>query len=71
MEIKERLSKSDIASIKPGEKRIFLFKSYKAILSARSYICQMTKSDPPSGIAMYRTKSDSKSNSMVVEAVPV
>lgn len=66
----KKLTKADILNIEPGRFQVFEFDDIKAIVSARSYVLQLSRIEPPQGVARYRTKSDYDNKTLRVEAVP-
>lgn len=66
----KKLTKADILNIKPGRFQVFVFDDIKAIVSARSYVLQLSRIEPPHGVARYRTKSNYDNKTLLVEAVP-
>lgn len=67
----KKLTKSDILSIKPGKIEVFVFETAKAIMSARQYAWLIGKTEPPGGVARYKTKANFENKTLVIEAVPV
>lgn len=67
----KKLTKSDILSIKPGKIEVFVFETAKAIMSARQYAWLIGKTEPPKGVARYKTKTNFENKTLVIEAVPV
>lgn len=67
----KKLTKSDILSIKPGKIEVFVFETAKAIMSARQYAWLISKTEPPEGVARYKTKANFENKTLVIEAVPV
>ena len=67
----KKLTKSDILSIKPGKIEVFVFETAKAIMSARQYAWLICKTEPPEGVARYKTKANFDNKTLVIEAVPV
>ena len=66
----KKLTKTDILNIKPGKFEVFVLDSAKALLSGRQYAYQIGNTEPPDGVARYRTKANFKNHTLVVEAVP-
>ena len=48
-----------------------MFESAKAIMSARQYAWLIGKTEPPKGVARYKTKANFENKTLVIEAVPV
>lgn len=67
----KKLTKSDILSIKPGKIEVFVLDNAKAIMSARQYAWLLGKTEPPEGVARYKTKANFENKTLVIEAVPV
>ena len=67
----KKLTKADILSIKPGKIEVFVFETAKAIMSARQYAWLIGKTEPPAGVARYKTKANFENKTLVIEAVPV
>ena len=67
----KKLTKSDILSIKPGKIEVFVFETAKAIMSARQDAWLIGKTEPPEGVARYKTKANFENKTLVIEAVPV
>lgn len=65
----KKVTKADILSIKPGELKVFVLDTPKAVVSAKSYALQIGHIEPPAGVARYRTKCDYKNRTIVIEAV--
>lgn len=67
----KKLTKTDILNIKPGKFEVFVLDSAKAIMSARQYAWLIGKTEPPEGVARYKTKANFENKTLVIEAVPV
>lgn len=67
----EKLTKTDILNIKPGKIEVFVLDNAKAIMSARQYAWLLGKTEPPEGVARYKTKANFENKTLVIEAVPV
>lgn len=67
----KKLTKADILGIKPGKIEVFVLDNAKAIMSARQYAWLLGKTEPPEGVARYKTKANFKNKTLVIEAVPV
>lgn len=67
----KKLTKADILGIKPGKIEVFVLDSAKALLSGRQYAYQIGNTEPPEGVARYRTKANFENKTLVIEAVPV
>lgn len=67
----KKLTKADILGIKPGKIEVFVLDNAKAIMSARQYAWLLGKTEPPEGVARYKTKANFENKTLVVEAVPV
>lgn len=67
----KKLTKSDILGIKPGKIEVFVLDNAKAIMSARQYAWLLGKTEPPEGVARYKTKANFENKTLVIEAVPV
>lgn len=67
----KKLTKADILGIKPGKIEVFVLDNAKAIMSARQYAWQLGKTEPPEGVARYKTKANFENKTLVIEAVPV
>ena len=67
----KKLTKADILSIKPGKNEVFELDNAKAIMSARQYAWLLGKTEPPEGVARYKTKANFENKTLVIEAVPV
>ena len=67
----KKLTKADILGIKPGKIEVFVLDNAKAIMSARQYAWLLGKTDPPEGVARYKTKANFENKTLVIEAVPV
>lgn len=67
----KKLTKADILGIKPGKIEVFVLDNAKAIMSARQYAWLLGKTEPPEGVARYKTKANFENNTLVIEAVPV
>ena len=67
----KKLTKSDILNIKPGKFEVFVLDSAKALLSGRQYAWLIGKTEPPEGVARYKTKANFENKTLVIEAVPV
>lgn len=67
----KKLTKSDILSIKPGKIEVFVLDNAKAIMSARQYAWLLGKTEPPEGVARYKTKANFENKTLVIEAIPV
>lgn len=52
----KKLTKADILGIKPGKIEVFVLDNAKAIMSARQYAWLLGKTEPPEGVARYKTK---------------
>lgn len=48
-----------------------VFETAKAIMSARQYAWLIGKTEPPEGVARYKTKANFDNKTLVIEAVPV
>lgn len=67
----KKLAKADILGIKPGKIEVFVLDNAKAIMSARQYAWLLGKTEPPEGVARYKTKANFENKTLVIEAVPV
>ena len=67
----KKLTKADILGIKPGKIEEFVLDNAKAIMSARQYAWLLGKTEPPEGVARYKTKANFENKTLVIEAVPV
>lgn len=67
----KKLTKADILGIKPGKIEVFVLDNAKAIISARQYAWLLGKTEPPEGVARYKTKANFENKTLVIEAVPV
>lgn len=67
----KKLTKADILGIKPGKIEEFVLDNAKAIMSARQYAWLLGKTEPPEGVARYKTKANFESKTLTIEAVPV
>lgn len=67
----KKLTKADILGIKPGKIEVFVLDNAKAIMSARQYAWLLGKTEPPEGVARYKTKVNFENKTLVIEAVPV
>lgn len=67
----KKLTKADILGIKPGKIEVFVLDNAKAIMSARQYAWLLGKTEPPEGVARYKTKTNFENKTLVIEAVPV
>lgn len=67
----KKLTKADILGIKPGKIEVFVLDNTKAIMSARQYAWLLGKTEPPEGVARYKTKANFENKTLVIEAVPV
>lgn len=67
----KKLTKTDILGIKPGKTEVFVLDNAKAIMSARQYAWLLGKTEPPEGVARYKTKANFENKTLVIEAVPV
>ena len=67
----KKLKKADILGIKPGKIEVFVLDNAKAIMSARQYAWLLGKTEPPEGVARYKTKANFENKTLVIEAVPV
>lgn len=67
----KKLTKTDILNIKPGKIEVFVLDNAKAIMSARQYAWLLGKTEPPEGVARYKTKANFENKTLVIEAVPV
>ena len=67
----KKLTKADILGIKPGKFEVFVLDNAKAIMSARQYAWLLGKTEPPEGVARYKTKANFENKTLVIEAVPV
>lgn len=67
----KKLTKADILGIKPGKLQVFVLDNAKAIMSARQYAWLLGKTEPPEGVARYRTKANFENKTLIIEAVPV
>lgn len=67
----KKLTKEDILGIKPGKIEVFVLDNAKAIMSARQYAWLLGKTEPPEGVARYKTKANFENKTLVIEAVPV
>lgn len=67
----KKLTKADILGIKPGKIEVFVLDNAKAIVSARQYAWLLGKTEPPEGVARYKTKANFENKTLVIEAVPV
>lgn len=67
----KKLTKVDILGIKPGKIEVFVLDNAKAIMSARQYAWLLGKTEPPEGVARYKTKANFENKTLVIEAVPV
>ena len=67
----KKLTKADILGIKPGKIEVFVLDNAKAIMSARQYAWLLGKTEPPEGVARYKTKANFENKTLVIEAVPV
>lgn len=65
----EKLTKADILSVRPGKYKAFLLDSRKAIQSARQYVYQISRVEPPDGVDRFKTKVDYSSMTIIVEAI--
>lgn len=67
----KKLTKADILGIKPGKIEVFVLDNAKAIMSARQYAWLLGKTEPPEGVARYKTKANFENKTLVIEAVPI
>lgn len=67
----KKLTKADILGIKPGKIEVYVLDNAKAIMSARQYAWLLGKTEPPEGVARYKTKANFENKTLVIEAVPV
>ena len=67
----KKLTKADILGIKPGKIEVFVLDNAKAIMSARQCAWLLGKTEPPEGVARYKTKANFENKTLVIEAVPV
>lgn len=67
----KKLTKADILGIKPGKIEVFVLDNAKAIMAARQYAWLLGKTEPPEGVARYKTKANFENKTLVIEAVPV
>lgn len=67
----KKLTKADILGIKPGKIEVFVLDNAKAIMSARQYAWLLGKTEPPEGVARYKTKANFENKTLAIEAVPV
>lgn len=67
----KKLTKADILGIKPGKIEVFVLDNAKAIMSARQYAWLLGKTEPPEGVARYKTKANFENKTLVIEAVQV
>lgn len=67
----KKLTKADILGIEPGKIEVFELDNAKAIMSARQYAWLLGKTEPPEGVARYKTKANFENKTLVIEAVPV
>ena len=67
----KKLTKADILGIKPGKIEVFVLDNAKAIMSARQSAWLLGKTEPPEGVARYKTKANFENKTLVIEAVPV
>ena len=67
----KKLTKADILGIKPGKIEVFVLDNAKAIMLARQYAWLLGKTEPPEGVARYKTKANFENKTLVIEAVPV
>ena len=67
----KKLTKADILGIKPGKIEVFVLDNAKAIMSARQYAWLLGQTEPPEGVARYKTKANFENKTLVIEAVPV
>ena len=67
----KKVTKQDILNIKPGKTKVFVLDDAKAIRSAKSYIYQTAKIEPPKGVKRYVCSADYSNNTLAVEAIPV
>ena len=67
----KKLTKADILGIKPGKIEVFVLDNAKAIMAARQYAGLLGKTEPPEGVARYKTKANFENKTLVIEAVPV
>lgn len=67
----KKLTKADILGIKPGKIEVFVLDNAKAIMSARQYAWLLGKTEPPEGVARYKTNANFENKTLVIEAVPV
>ena len=67
----KKLTKADILGIKPGKIEVFVLDNAKAIMSARQYAWLLGRTEPPEGVARYKTKANFENKTLVIEAVPV
>lgn len=67
----KKLTKADILGIKPGKIEVFVLDNAKSIMSARQYAWLLGKTEPPEGVARYKTKANFENKTLVIEAVPV
>ena len=67
----KKLTKADILGIKPGKIEVFVLDNAKAIMSARQYAWLLGKTEPPEGVARYKTKANFENKTLIIEAVPV
>lgn len=65
----EKVTKQDILNIKPGNKKVFLLDDAKAVRSAKSYIYQTAKIEPPKGVKRFVCCADYDNNTLLVEAI--
>lgn len=67
----KKVTKQDILNIKPGKTKVFVLDDAKAVRSAKSYIYQTAKIEPPQGVKKYTCSADYSNNTLAVEAIPV
>lgn len=65
----KKVTKYDILNIKPGKTKVFVLDDAKGVRSAKSYIYQMAKIEPPQGVKRFICHADYSNNTLVVEAV--
>ena len=65
----KKLTKADILSIKPGQFKVFVLDTAKAVISARQYVWQIGHIEPPNGVSGYTTKADYENKTLYVEAL--
>lgn len=67
--MESKLTVGQITAIKSGETKAFLMTSYKACLSARSWVSQVAKSHPRSDVERYRCSINKDDNIVTITAL--